>query len=772
MADAEDSARQLALALAELTSAVKETTEEEKKLLAAKADEEKKAAAFAARMDAVTRTAGAVADAFITYNKEIYKGTSAAKADAAAMEKLATAAEYAGAALALLVPGGPIIKGLVAGLGLLAGQLIKLNAEVKVQTGEIYKAFQDLSKVGATGAAGMQGVFDSLMKVGMGTEKFGEYIKLVSENAQDLALIGGTVKRGSDMFAEAMGNLTDEQRIQMEVLVGDRQAQAEAGMGYIKQQRLLTAGTKQQMDMSSAAVMRYIKETDELTRITGLNRAEQEKQNEQAMRNEVFMATVNEIRRTKGDAAADQLLNFNKALAATPKAQKAFQDGISGFIGNSEEASGQFLQTGGVVQEIGQRFREGLVTNVAQTAEELKKFGGAIGKNVDEMSHLAKVNNYGATYSADYFEAVRLQQMGQTIDAKKVAEAQADQTGAIEAGAKMAKAENDARQAQLAMQKSLQLGMNEAIDAIGIKAQADRTAAEAAYAAARALFGLAGVNTEDQQYQSATTMAGTGGQVLGGNIVGGAGLGGESAAIMESVGKTPTGIRREPAGALGGVVSGITGAVTRGFQAIGLRGTEYYLQGNKIGLDERLLDAMGRAAQEYGKPITINSGFRSVEDQAKMYQEWWEGGGKDGKATVATPSFGKVTTPAKPGESRHQSGLALDINQDIADELDKRGILAKYGLSRPVAGDPVHIQLQKMETGGFLEAGKLAIAGENGKPEIIQGPATVSSNNDIMGAFANMTALLERSVELQESMARHSSNTQDNTSMLLQYAQN
>ena len=760
MADAEDSARQLAQALSELTAAVRGTTEEERRLAALKSEEDKKSAAFKAKMDMATKAAGSVADAFITYNKEIYKGTSAAKADAAAMEKLANAAEFAAAGLALLIPGGPLVKALVAGAGLLASSLIKLNAEVKVQTGEIYKAFQDLSKVGATGAAGMQGVFDSLMKVGMGTEKFGEYIKLVSENAQDLALIGGTVKRGSDMFAEAMGNLTDEQRIQMEVLVGDRQAQAEAGMGYIKQQRLLTAGTKQQMDMSSAAVMRYIKETDELTRITGLNRAEQEKQNEKAMQNEVFMATVNEIRRKKGDDAADQLLAFNKALAATPKAQKAFQDGISGIIGNSEEASGQFIQTGGVVQEIGQRFREGLITNTAQTAEELKKFGQAIGKNVDEMSHLAKVNNYGATYSADYAEAIRLSQMGQQISAEKVAEAQKDQTGAINAGAKMAKAENDARQAQLAQQKWLQLGMDEAIDAIAFKAGADRIAAEAALAAADALGKLS--------MKAAPNRKLSGSQVQGYAQSGGM-TQDEARAALEG------GSERDIK-ALGG--RQLLESIAAG-QKLSTRGTgagpsseKGQITGKTEGVNGELIAALENAAAEFGSPIKINSGVRTVEEQQQMYKEWLEGGGGPGTPTVNTPSFGRVTRPARPGSSNHQDGNAVDIDIAVANQLDRLGLLAKNGLTRPVAGDPVHIQLAQMETGGFLEAGKLAIAGENGKPEIIQGPANVTSNNDIMVAFANMTALLERSLEVQESMARHSSNTQDNTSMLLQYAQN
>lgn len=78
----------------------------------------------------------------------------------------------------------------------------------------------------------------------------------------------------------------------MELMGLNDSARAEVTMAYIKQQRLLTLGTKTQMDTSSTAVMRYINETDQLTRITGLNRQEQEKALEIAMANEAFQATI------------------------------------------------------------------------------------------------------------------------------------------------------------------------------------------------------------------------------------------------------------------------------------------------------------------------------------------------------------------------------------------------------------------------------------------------------------------------------------------------
>lgn len=71
--------------------------------------------------------------------------------------------------------------------------------------------------------------------------------------------------------------------------------------------------------------------------------------------------------------------------------------------------------------------------------------------------------------------------------------------------------------------------------------------------------------------------------------------------------------------------------------------------------------------------ITLNSAYRSQAEQAKLYKE--------------NPS-----KAAPPGKSAHGSGLALDINSREANELDKMGLLSKYGFARPVPGEAWHLQ--------------------------------------------------------------------------------
>jgi hypothetical protein len=87
------------------------------------------------------------------------------------------------------------------------------------------------------------------------------------------------------------------------------------------------------------------------------------------------------------------------------------------------------------------------------------------------------------------------------------------------------------------------------------------------------------------------------------------------------------------------------------------------------------MSAMG---QEYfektGKKININSGYRSMEEQAALFKSKPKG------------------MAAKPGSSLHNFGLAVDIPSNTANDLDQMGLLSKYGFERPIANEKWHIQ--------------------------------------------------------------------------------
>lgn len=80
--------------------------------------------------------------------------------------------------------------------------------------------------------------------------------------------------------------------------------------------------------------------------------------------------------------------------------------------------------------------------------------------------------------------------------------------------------------------------------------------------------------------------------------------------------------------------------------------------------------------QQTGQDLPITSGARSPQQQAALYA-----------------NRGSNPYPvAAPGTSSHENGGAIDLDPRVAELLDKNGTLARFGLHRPHANDPVHVE--------------------------------------------------------------------------------
>lgn len=74
-----------------------------------------------------------------------------------------------------------------------------------------------------------------------------------------------------------------------------------------------------------------------------------------------------------------------------------------------------------------------------------------------------------------------------------------------------------------------------------------------------------------------------------------------------------------------------------------------------------------------GKDVPVNESFRSYDDQMALRQKY-------------------PNKAAKPGNSVHEYGMALDVNTPEANLLDEMGLLRKYGFTRPVGGETWHLE--------------------------------------------------------------------------------
>ncbi|EKD89549.1 MAG: hypothetical protein ACD_33C00045G0016 [uncultured bacterium] len=94
-------------------------------------------------------------------------------------------------------------------------------------------------------------------------------------------------------------------------------------------------------------------------------------------------------------------------------------------------------------------------------------------------------------------------------------------------------------------------------------------------------------------------------------------------------------------------------------------------------LDPNVKELFTGMAKEYneitGKEIPTTEAFREREEQEKLYRN-------------------NPDKAAKPGNSTHEFGLAIDIDSKTADELEEKGLMKKYGFTRPIGKEKWHLE--------------------------------------------------------------------------------
>lgn len=75
-------------------------------------------------------------------------------------------------------------------------------------------------------------------------------------------------------------------------------------------------------------------------------------------------------------------------------------------------------------------------------------------------------------------------------------------------------------------------------------------------------------------------------------------------------------------------------------------------------------------------PVNVNRAFATHEQQAALFAKYGPG------------------RAARPGNSAHNYGVAIDIDRAAANDMASMGLLDKYGFDRPVAGEPWHLQVK------------------------------------------------------------------------------
>lgn len=675
---------------------------------------------------AATRTTGSaigkLGDAAAAGAEAMYKGEKGAAAFNNSIDSMSQSAELAAAALALIIPGGPIIKLLVAGIGTAVAAYAKYTKAANDMADGLYKGFTQLSKSGAAASDGLTGVYKDLTKLGMGMQDLDKYVEVINSNSKDLAMFGGSVFQGRKQFVE-MGEAMQANRKSLMNLGLSQDEIAQGAAKYLSlQNRVGQAQGKTTAELAEGA-RKYLVEMDGLSKLTGQTRKEMEDQMEAARSEQRFRAKLDEMRANGQKAEADELEKANLLLSSRSKeAGQAFRDLSTGMV-TTEAAQKGLLSSNGELMVQAQKITSGQAT----AAEGVGAASEAIGKFAKDNRTLALVGVYediGLSYK-ESSELANFAASDITKALQKIKEEQEKQgaTGK-EATDKLQAAQVNLRDEQIQATKSLQDFVFDGTIPATQKMIALAKATTAAGDKMNEIFGTPGYGGEGQYGKNGSgTMAGSlaatgagalagaaAGSLLGpvgtavGGVVGGAagffgydlfGGSGEKPAQQAGGGMAPKSAAPVSLSGGGGPPTGE------------MKPSDFIKFTNGTGDEEhfnrlhpQVREAFLNMAQQYnalnpGKKLQMNSGFRSPEEQA---------------------SVNSGTNPkAAPGMSLHQQGRAIDINSSQVQELQQTGLLSRSGF-RPLEGDPPHI---------FMRDGGIAEGPDSGYPATLHGTEAV-----------------------------------------------
>ena len=293
--------------------------------------------------------------------------------------------------------GGPVLGAVVAGFTMLATNALKTAAALQKAANEqgdaLSKSFQDLSEAGATAADGMGGLFKDVQRMRLNVHDLGSYTAMMAESAKELTAMGGTSREGAKQLADLTANLSDFEK-GMRGLGMNNEKQAQAIMGFMKNQSNISRGQQKDYGNQSAAAKKYIEETEILTRVTGLNRKQQQDIQDRQMSQQRSGAVLRELA-LAGETDKIRLIQNQTAIYAKmgPEAEQGYNDILSGQI-NTEAAQKLNMITQGKVMQDQQDILEGRVKTDQEAAAATEGTAKVMGQIQDDMLGLAKSGGF------------------------------------------------------------------------------------------------------------------------------------------------------------------------------------------------------------------------------------------------------------------------------------------------------------------------------------------------------------------------------------------
>ena len=264
---------------------------------------------------------------------------------------------------------GGLVGGLVSGVGKITAALAEaagniINTVGPMLTAELErasKAYRQAGQVGALGAEGLSGLANQAIDAGL---SFSTFAGVINKTAPELVFALGNSADAAKTLASTSKQMAPFRRGLLALGVTVEQ-QNELTAGYISLQARLNRGETRNAAALAQGSQNYIKNLTELSKLTGKNISELQKDMDERMKNVRFQAATREVQRKLGGEAGkrafDQINGVAQVLEKrAPAIAAGFADALGGNLGT--DAARNFQQaTGSAGMQIIEQLKSGQI---------------------------------------------------------------------------------------------------------------------------------------------------------------------------------------------------------------------------------------------------------------------------------------------------------------------------------------------------------------------------------------------------------------------------
>jgi len=234
-------------------------------------------------------------------------------------------------------------------LGAAIGAVVKVLtyfvSAANEQSDALYKANQDLSKVGAAGARGMTEIYENLKEFGYGIADINDMTRVIGQNSVALSNFYGTVADGAKAMAGVAKGIQSSDLQRQFMNMGYSVDAINTGIGqYITQQSAFGTSRRRTQEELKVGAADYLRNMSELSKLTGQSAEEMAQQRDEALAIDAFNAALDGMTETQRE---NQLAKFNALSKFDKDAAIGFANQVSGFIGIGKQSQQLYMSTGG-----------------------------------------------------------------------------------------------------------------------------------------------------------------------------------------------------------------------------------------------------------------------------------------------------------------------------------------------------------------------------------------------------------------------------------------